>query len=269
MDEIPSKFSNTTEEIEFWKSKYQEKVTELEDLEQQFAEFQDTSKEVEKELEVEFQRAEKKSKDTNAQYQRLKIDFEEALEKSRKNNEENSRIIRNLETQIETLKKHQDQWSKDKQRLEQDNDDLERKEREAGATAADLTEKLNKLLEDNAWLQTELEEQQSKTKESSQRMKDEIRDLRLEISLFGMQSKVPPSAKQESSENITPTPPPSARETTAVTSNDPTAINLVDEMLQLVKNMEKKFTTKMPSSAQLRGASATQVEANTIATPVS
>ncbi len=47
--------------------------------------------------------------------------------------------------------------------------------REASATAADLTEKLNKLLEDNAWLQTELEEQSSKTKESAQRMKDEIR----------------------------------------------------------------------------------------------
>ncbi len=56
-----------------------DKLKELEELEQQFSEFQETSKEVEKELETEVQRAEKKSKDMTAQYQRLKIDFEEAL----------------------------------------------------------------------------------------------------------------------------------------------------------------------------------------------
>jgi hypothetical protein len=39
----------------------------------------------------------------------------------------------------------------------------------------DVTEKMNKLLEDNAWLQTEIEEQSSKAKETIQRMKDEIR----------------------------------------------------------------------------------------------
>jgi hypothetical protein len=80
---------------------------------------------------------------------------------------------------------------KEKRRLEQENDDLERKERynytlllvmtitrEQSATIADLTDKVNKLLEDNAWLQTELEEQSSRDKEIIQRMKDEIRGMK-------------------------------------------------------------------------------------------
>ena len=54
-------------------------MTELEDLEQQFSEFQDTSKEVEKELESEAQRSEKKVKELTTQYNRLKADFEESL----------------------------------------------------------------------------------------------------------------------------------------------------------------------------------------------
>jgi hypothetical protein len=39
----------------------------------------------------------------------------------------------------------------------------------------DATERLNKLLEENAWLQTELEEQKNRTGEVTQRLKDEIR----------------------------------------------------------------------------------------------
>jgi len=42
---------------------------------------------------------------------------------------------------------------------------------------ADAIEKMNKLLEENAWLQTELEEQKNRSNESVQRLKDELRGL--------------------------------------------------------------------------------------------
>jgi len=213
------------------------KISELEDLELQFSEFQATSKEVESELEEEVQRNEKRVKELTAQINRIKMDHEEWMEKSKKNNEENVKLIRSLETQVEALNKAQEVWLKEKLRLERDNDDLERRERSANASVQDLTEKMSKLLEDNAWLQTEIEDQTSRSKETIQRMKDEIRDLRLEVSLSGITSKVPTFVVKE-----TPAPDPSSLfSVSGNINNEPNSINLVDEMLQLVKTMEKKF----------------------------
>jgi hypothetical protein len=94
-----------------------------------------------------------------------------------------------LQNEKEKLDKSKQDLVRDKQRLEQQNDDLERRERfvlysycsfkiyerQFGATIQDLQERINKLTEDTAWYQTELEEQNLKSKEEVQRMKDEIR----------------------------------------------------------------------------------------------
>lgn len=46
--------------------------------------------------------------------------------------------------------------------------------REALASVADLTEKLDKCFEENAWLQSELDEREEANRELIQRLRDEI-----------------------------------------------------------------------------------------------
>ena len=47
--------------------------------------------------------------------------------------------------------------------------------RELSASIQDITEKANKVIEENAWLQTEFDDQKAKSQEAIQRFRDEIR----------------------------------------------------------------------------------------------
>ncbi len=63
----------------FWRSALSTKLNEYHELERQFADFQETSKDIEKELEEELSTSEKKLKDTTAQLTRVKLDNENIL----------------------------------------------------------------------------------------------------------------------------------------------------------------------------------------------
>jgi len=240
-------FSNQLEETEYWRSKCENKEKELVELEESFTDFQQSSKDLEHEMERELTANEKKLKDLTSTYHRLKSEHEEMVEKSRRIAEDSGKMIHNLQEELDTLKKSNLELRKEKQKLEQDNDELERRVRESEASLQDLTEKMNKTLEENSFLQTELEETKTRSQEAQQRIKDEIRDLKLELSLEraskvdtpnkGKEVRVVPTANT----NGQKTPPsPNAKSPRSTDGS----IDLVDDILLLVKDMERKLKSQ-------------------------
>jgi len=240
-------FSNQLEETEYWRSKCEDKEKELVELEESFTDFQQSSKDLEHEMERELTANEKKLKDLTSTYHRLKSEHEEMVEKSRRIAEDSGKMIHNLQEELDTLKKSNLELRKEKQKLEQDNDELERRVRESEASLQDLTEKMNKTLEENSFLQTELEETKTRSQEAQQRIKDEIRDLKLELSLERASKVDTPNKGKEvrvvatANTNGQKTPPsPNAKSPRSTDGS----IDLVDDILLLVKDMERKLKTQ-------------------------
>jgi len=247
-------FRNQMEEIEYWKGLAEEKEKELTDLEDTFTEFQQSSKELEAEMERELVTNEKNLKDKTFMYHRLKSEHDEMIEKSRRIAEDSGKMIHNLQDEVDSLKKGNKELRREKQRLEQENDELERRVREAEASLLDLTEKMNKTLEENSFLQTEFEDTKNRSQETIQRMKDEIRDLKLELELNGEPTG---KEKHEASKEI------AAAFNVSTLSRSPSSlvrsrskdgsIELVDDILSLVKDMERKLISqKMESNSPTR-----------------
>jgi len=232
--------SNQSEELEFWKNKCEEKQKELSDLEHNFNEFQESSRDLEAEMEKDLERSEKKIKDLTISLEKMKEDYEQQLEKARRNTEESSKLIHSLQAELEKNGRSQRDLLREKQRLEEENDNLERKERQLTASLQDITEKSNRLLEENAWLQTELEEQKLKSQEVIQRFRDEVRELQLELSVANN-----PNVSSTSDGDIThvsdskdDTKPNGFPHLTQNSSD----VHLVNELLCLVRDMEQRFS---------------------------
>lgn len=116
------------------------------------------------------------------------------------------------------------------------------------ASFQDLSEKLNKLLEEHAWVTTELEEQKIITQETSQRMKDEMRELQTELSVIHRTTSdvLPPT-------NHTSNVSSPVVETNGVSTRG-TSIDLADELLALIKEMDRKISA-MPKFVLKRSLS--------------
>ncbi|KAM9973007.1 hypothetical protein ACTFIR_012378 [Dictyostelium discoideum] len=180
--EIPI-FTTPQEEIQYWKKRVEDKQQEMDDLETTFTEFQDFSKQLEEEMEDELRICEKKCADLASLYARLKNDHETIVDKLNTTNKESSKLINSLQDEVTKLQTTKQSLLEDKRRLEQDNDSLERRERNSSASVIDLSDKLDRVMEENVWMQSELEESKQVADETIQRLRDDIRDLRHELSV--------------------------------------------------------------------------------------
>lgn len=113
-------FKSPTEEIQYWKSKYQQKVQEFNDLEESFNDFQDSSRELEKEMEKDLERSEKRLSEVTSQYHKLKAESDATMvrididkhcfrshrrqEKSRRNAEDSGTMIHHLQVMLFVLR---------------------------------------------------------------------------------------------------------------------------------------------------------------------
>jgi len=255
-------FANQLEELEYWRSKYEDKEKELLELEESFTDFQQSSKDLEAEMERELTTNEKKLKDITSLYHRLKSEHDEMMEKSRRVAEDSGKMIHNLQDEAEALKKSNKELRREKQRLEQENDELERRVRESEASLQDLTEKMNKTLEENSLLQTELEETKNRSQETIQRMKDEIRDLKLEMAVSNSSKlETQPAIEREiktngiqkplpkTTESSVPSPRNGAISPSRLSKTSEGSIDLVDDILVLVKDMERKLLLQKMDTA--------------------
>eukprot|EP01087_Luapelamoeba_hula_P010823 TRINITY_DN2882_c0_g1_i1.p1 TRINITY_DN2882_c0_g1~~TRINITY_DN2882_c0_g1_i1.p1 ORF type:complete len:390 (-),score=75.19 TRINITY_DN2882_c0_g1_i1:202-1371(-) len=173
--------------VDYWRKRALDKERELEELEVEYQEFQDSSRTLEEEMETEVDSTKKKLDEATRALSALKAKHEDMAERNRERTQEAMEQIDKLQSELVKVQNEKSQLLARKRQLEQDNDDTSRREREALATVGDLSEKLDKLFEENAWLQTELEEAQRNSNDIIHHLRNEIAEQKSELAIRQLQ----------------------------------------------------------------------------------
>uniref|UniRef100_A0A671XA18 NudE neurodevelopment protein 1 n=1 Tax=Sparus aurata TaxID=8175 RepID=A0A671XA18_SPAAU len=239
---------------------------------EELQEFQQMSRDYEVELETELKQCETRNRELVAANNRLRMEVENYKEKYETQHSEAYRQISTLEGDLAETTAVRDQLHKYIRELEQANDDLERTKRATIMSLEDFEQRMNQVIERNAFLESELDEKENLL-ESVQRLKDEARDLRQELavqqkqqvqerkpSLSSADKTTSSSSNQPAPSVSTPSRPPAAAEsfstplpsisrgeslsgTPLTTSARISALNIVGELLRKVGNLESKLAS--------------------------
>jgi phage shock protein A len=218
--------------VAFWKAKYDE-------LNNQYDDFSKESRELEHELELQIEQSENQIKELSKANHTLSMNYDECKEKLNEMSINNQRQIGQLQTELAKYKQLHDSAQSYIRELEQKNENLTNSNRIALFSLEDFENKMNEAIERNALLESELQiDQMNKEKltETVQRLRDEARDLKQEI-----------SARQLRSSSINSTPKPATTTTTAnsiipktLKSTEQPNTNILSETnnIQQLKNIE-------------------------------
>ncbi|KAJ8363879.1 hypothetical protein SKAU_G00127100 [Synaphobranchus kaupii] len=263
-----SNFSSIEEELNYWKEQAAIRQQSVEAAQEELQEFQQMSRDYEAELEAELKQCESQNRELLSQNNRLRIELEAYKEKLESHHSEAFRQISTLEVDLAETTAVKDHLQKYIRELEQSNDDLERAKRATIMSLEDFEQRMNHVIERNAFLESELDEKENLL-ESVQRLKDEARDLRQELAVQQKQPTLGPTKDSEKAEPLsrplsglpslpaTPsgqrgtfsTPPSSYRRgdgltgTPLTTSARISALNIVGELLRKVGNLESKLAS--------------------------
>ncbi|GLD48874.1 nuclear distribution protein nudE homolog 1-like protein [Lates japonicus] len=236
-DPEPPEFGSLEEELEYWKEQAARHQQSAEEAQEELQEFQQMSRDYEVELETELKQCEARNRELLAANNRLRMELENYKDKYETQHSEACRQISSLEGNLAETTAIRDHFHKYIRELEQANDDLERAKRATIMSLEDFEQRMNQVIERNAFLESELDEKENLL-ESVQRLKDEARDLRQELAVQQKQQvqdrkpslssavKEPSSSSSSSSAGL-PTPPltpPDKRtedKTTTSSSNQP------------------------------------------------
>ncbi|XP_074553652.1 nuclear distribution protein nudE homolog 1-B-like [Halichoeres trimaculatus] len=218
-DQEPSEFGSLEEELEYWREQAARHQQSAEEAQEELQEFQQMSRDYEVELETELKQCEARNRELIAANNRLRMELENYKEKYETQHSEAYRQISTLEGDLAETTAIRDQLHKYIRELEQANDDLERTKRATIMSLEDFEQRMNQVIERNAFLESELDEKENLL-ESVQRLKDEARDLRQELAVRQKQQvqdrkpslttppKEPtPTAPSSSTSASLPTPP--------------------------------------------------------------
>uniref|UniRef100_A0A674MHJ6 NudE neurodevelopment protein 1 n=1 Tax=Takifugu rubripes TaxID=31033 RepID=A0A674MHJ6_TAKRU len=233
-------------------------------------EFQQMSRDYEAELETELKQCESRNKELLLDKNRLCIELENLKEKFETQHSEAFRHISTLEEDLAQTRAVRDHLQKYIRELEQANDDLERTKRVTIMSLEDFEQRMNHVIERNAFLESELDEKENLL-ESVQRLKDEARDLRQELAVRQKERRPSSSLGKDADRTdgpcpavgspsipITPskpicaftTPPASSIRrgdgltgTPLTMSTRISALNIVGELLRKVGNLESKLAS--------------------------
>ncbi|KAI4887710.1 hypothetical protein NFI96_025033 [Prochilodus magdalenae] len=269
-DPEPPTFSSVEEERDYWREQAAKHQERAEEVQEELQEFQQMSRDYEVELETELKQCESRNRDLLTANNRLRMELENYKEKYEAQHSEACRQISTLEGDLAETTAIKDQLQKYIRELEQANDDLERAKRATIMSLEDFEQRMNHVIERNAFLESELDEKENLL-ESVQRLKDEARDLRQELAVKQKQERKPSlsvSIDGEKAETPTRTPgasllttpprpsgsafntPPSSYSriegltgTPLTTSARISALNIVGELLRKVGNLESKLAS--------------------------
>ncbi|KAG0286295.1 NADH:ubiquinone oxidoreductase, partial [Dissophora globulifera] len=176
-------FQTVAEELEYYKS-YASKVEEdLAETRYQLEEFQQSSKELEEELEKEVESTERRYNEIRIRNDAMRQEVEEWKEKYHQAIKDSNTNINQLTRQLDALKQQTEMFIKKERALEQDNDDLERTERAIKWSLQELEIKYNVAVEKTVILEGEVSAKAVLTEEV-QRLKDELRDANVELAVI-------------------------------------------------------------------------------------
>ncbi|XP_076852216.1 nuclear distribution protein nudE homolog 1 [Brachyhypopomus gauderio] len=275
-DSEPRTFPTVEEERDYWRSRAAEHKHRADISQEELQEFQQMSRDYEVELETELKQCETRNRDLLAANNRLRMELENYKEKYELQHSEAYRQIATLEGELAETTAIKDQLQKYIRELEQSNDDLERAKRATIMSLEDFEQRMNHVIERNAFLESELDEKENLL-ESVQRLKDEARDLRQELAVKQKQERKPSLSLSVDGERAETTPvrtpilappplaatsqrppgsasafntPPSSYSriegltgTPLTTSARISALNIVGELLRKVGNLESKLAS--------------------------
>jgi chromosome segregation ATPase len=167
----------------FWKTRAQRLKTALIDTRNTLDEFQRDSRDYEEELEHNIEIMDAQNKELRNAVNALQLETEHWKEKYQEAKNDANAAMESMQREIQFLKASHQKYKELTRTLEQDNDDLERFGRVATSSLRDIELKLNQTMERNAFLESELEAK-NQLVVVVQRLKDEIRDLQLELSVL-------------------------------------------------------------------------------------
>ncbi|XP_047435462.1 nuclear distribution protein nudE homolog 1-like [Mugil cephalus] len=262
------KFASLEEELGFWKEQAERHQQRAEEAQEELQEFQQMSRDYEAELETELKQCEGRNKELLLDNNRLRMELESIKEKFEVQHSDALRHISTLEDDLAQTTAVRDHLQKYIRELEQSNDDLERTKRATIMSLEDFEQRMNHVIERNAFLESELDEKENLL-ESVQRLKDEARDLRQELAVRQKERRPSSSLGKDTdrpdlssvgnpSIPVTPskplssyaTPPASSIRrgdgltgTPLTTSARISALNIVGELLRKVGNLESKLAS--------------------------
>ncbi|CAI2161390.1 2059_t:CDS:2 [Funneliformis geosporum] len=234
-------FSSIKEELEHYKARTAALEATLLETQAGMEEFQTTSRELEEDLERELEQSEKRYKDLKLKNEALKSEVDE--------------------WKLDSLRSLQEKFVIKTRELEIDFDDLERTERAAKSSLIDLENKYNKAIERNVILENELEGKNHLIVQV-QRLKDDLRDVHIELAILknkqdGEYGPPPPSSEPVSPprKEIYNPPPPQTKPTimnlprseamNTQINSDPNSnpVKMVQEMVGRVKSLEARLVS--------------------------
>lgn len=184
----------------------QKLMLQLEEKEAELIEYQESSRELELELQKQLELSEKRNQELSAVNCRLQRDYEDLKSKVSRERQDLICKVEELSQELVAQKSHNKTLTEGIRNLEQMNDDLERSKRALAATLEDFETKFNSQIEKNVLLENELGEK-SELEEVIQRLKDEARDLREEL-LVQQQKRISISESHTVVPVLTPSPQP-------------------------------------------------------------
>ncbi|XP_077379313.1 nuclear distribution protein nudE homolog 1-like [Festucalex cinctus] len=262
MGEPTRNFASLQEELGFWKEQANRHQQRADEAQEELQEFQQMSRDYEAELEAELKHCEARNKELLQDNNRLRMEVENIKEKFESQYADNFKHISNLEETLAETTAVKDHLQKYIRELEQSNDDLERTKRATIMSLEDFEQRMNHVIERNAFLESELDEKENLL-ESVQRLKDEARDLRQELAVRQKERRPSSSMgkdldRADPSTPVTPSKPPTSfctppassirrgdglTGTPLTTSARISALNIVGELLRKVGNLESKLAS--------------------------
>ncbi|XP_054289701.1 nuclear distribution protein nudE-like 1 isoform X1 [Macrosteles quadrilineatus] len=227
-----------------WKRKYEEAERDLQD-------FQESSRLIEKELEMSLDQAEQQIRELRSKCNRLQFENETLRDKVESSQKEKMAQIQELQEELSQSQQREEHYRKYIRELEQKNDDLERAQRAMYVSLGDFETKLNASIERNVLLESELDEKES-LKVMVQRLKDEARDLKQEIQVIQRTKATPRGTPVDSNklpDSLMQTP---THNTSVKSANMParltplrgaTTMDIVGDLLKKVGALEAKLAS--------------------------
>lgn len=169
-------FTSVEEECLYWKERCLKISQERNDVQREFDDFTEESRQLEAELEMTVEQQEKKIRDLNQLVSQLRIECESYKRKVANSENESNKI----DADYKQLVKENEKFKVYIRELEQKNDDLERANRVASESVVEFESMLNQAYEKNALLELEVDEKE-RMQIKLQRLMDEARDLKQEL----------------------------------------------------------------------------------------
>ncbi|XP_028829445.1 nuclear distribution protein nudE homolog 1-B-like [Denticeps clupeoides] len=251
----PPRVRSLEEELGHWKALAHQHQQSALEAREELQEFRQMSRDYELELELELKQCEARNRELQARNEQMRSELDSIKEKVAVQHSDSFRHISRLEQDLAETTAIKDHLQRYIRELEQANDDLERTKRATIMSLEDFEQRMNYVIERNAFLESELDEKENLL-ESVQRLKDEARDLRQELGVQQKQENKISECLGRTPHPDTPVKPlstfstpqslytgPSVTGTPLTTSARISALNIVGELLRKVGNLESKLAS--------------------------